>query len=140
MDWCKSIENCRKLRREQTEAEKKLWNILRNRQLEGTKFRRQHLIDKYIIDFYSSQYKIAIEADGGQHYTDKGEEHDRIRTEKLAALGIELIRFSNLDILNNIDGVCEIIQRVIERKRSNVPHPIPLPKWERGVKINEFMK
>jgi very-short-patch-repair endonuclease len=112
-----NIKNCRKLRCDQTDAENKLWSILRNRQLSGVKFRRQFPVDRYILDFYSSEYKLGIEADGGQHYEDEGIMKDAIRTEVLSGYGIKILRFSDLDILNNLEGVCEEIQKVIEGRK-----------------------
>ena len=90
-----NIEKCRRLRRDQTEAEKKLWSVLRNRELAGGKFRRQFSIGSYILDFYSPENKLCIEADGGQHYEDNGRERDEIRTKELAKLGIELLRLND---------------------------------------------
>ena len=118
-----NIEKCRKLRKDQTDAEHKLWSILRNRQLSGVKFRRQFPIGRYILDFYSPEYKLGIEADGGQHYEDKGKKQDALRTTGLAKHGVEIIRFSDSDILNNIDGVYEMIQRVMKNKKRNSPSP-----------------
>ena len=89
---------------------------MRNRQLEGIKFRRQFPIDAYILDFYSPEYKVAIEADGGQHYEHKSIEHDAIRTDALSAKGIIILRFSNRDILQNIEGVCEVVLRTLKEK------------------------
>ena len=66
----KNIEKCRRLRRDQREAEKKLWSILRNRRVEGVKFRRQFSVGNYMLDFYAPQYALGIEAGGGQRYTD----------------------------------------------------------------------
>jgi len=66
----KNIDKCRRLRRDQTEAEKKLCSILRNRQVEGVKFRRQFSVGNYMLDFYAPQYALGIEADGGQDYMD----------------------------------------------------------------------
>ena len=86
---------------------------------------------KYVIDFYSSEYKLGIEADGGQHYEDKGKKQDELRTKELTKYGVKIVRFSDLDILNNIDGVYEIIQRGIKNKKSTPPHLYPLPKGER---------
>lgn len=80
---------------------------------------------RYILDFYSPEYKLGIEADGGQHYEDKGKKQDGLRTKELAKYGVKIVRFSDLDILSNIDGVYEIIQGVI------TPHLNPLPKGER---------
>jgi very-short-patch-repair endonuclease len=127
----KDIERCKKLRKNQTDTEGKLWSILRNRQLKGIKFRRQHPVDKYILDFYSPAYKLGIEADGGQHYDEKGRRQDEVRTKTLFKHGVEIIRFSDLDVLNNIEGVYEIIQGVIENKKNSPPHLNPLPKGER---------
>lgn len=118
-----NIKFCRKLRKNQTDAENKLWKILRNRQLLGVKFRRQYSAGKYIIDFYSPEYKIGIEADGGQHYESKGRQKDAIRTNELNKLGIKIIRFSDTDILKNIEGVYEVIYRTL------TPHP-PLPRGQ----------
>ena len=116
------IEKCRKLRKEQTNAERKLWTILRNRQIVDVKFRRQFSVGRCILDFYSPEYGVGIEADGGQHYEDKGKKKDGLRTRELSKLGIE--------ILTNINGVCELIQMTIE-KQKNPPHLNPLPKGER---------
>ncbi len=120
----KEYGKCRFLRKNQTDAESKLWSLLRNRQLAKVKFRRQFPIDRYILDFYSPEYKLGIEADGGSHYGDKGKVKDELRTEKLAGYGIQILRFSNLDILNNIEGVYEIILNAVEKmKRNNTPSP-----------------
>ena len=127
-----NIEKCRKLRENQTDAEHKLWSILRNRQLSGVKFRRQFPIDRYILDFYSPEYKLGIEADGGQHYEDKGKKEDGWRTTDLAKYGVEIVRFSDLDILNNIDGVYEIIERAIKDSKASSPSPFPSPLKGRG--------
>jgi very-short-patch-repair endonuclease len=124
-----NIDRSRHLRRNQTDAEKKLWNVLRNRNLNDAKFRRQFPIDNYILDFYSPEYKLCIEADGGQHYTNEGEQRDAARTEVLSRLGVQVLRFSDRDILNNMEGVCEVIQKAIEERMP--PHLIPLPTGER---------
>lgn len=126
-----NIEKCKRLRRGQTDAERKLWSLLRNRQLSGVKFRRQFSIGKYILDFYSPEYKIGIEADGGQHYENKGKRKDELRTRELTGYGVKIVRFSDLGILNNIEGVYGRIQEVIENSKNNSPHLTPLPKGER---------
>lgn len=125
----KHIERCRRLRKNQTDAENKLWSMLRNRQLQGVKFRRQFSIDRYILDFYCPEYKLAIEADGGQHYYN-GKKRDEIRSKILSTYEIEILRFSDLDILNNIEGVCEVIGKVIERN-----HPSPHSSPQRGEEV-----
>ena len=120
----KNIGKCRYLRKNQTNAERKLWSLLRNRQLAKVKFRRQFPVDRYILDFYSPEYKLGIEADGGQHYSDKGKVKDELRTGKLARHGIQILRFSDLDILNNIEGVYAVILKTIEEKKEeNTPSP-----------------
>ena len=120
----KNIGKCRFLRKNQTDAERKLWSLLRNRQLAKVKFRRQFSIDRYIIDFYSPEYKLGIEADGGQHYSDEGKVEGKLRTDKLNEYGIQILRFSNLDILNNIEGVYEVILNTVDKiKRNNAPSP-----------------
>ena len=116
-----NIENCRKLRHNQTDAERKLWMLLRSRQLDGVKFRRQYYAGGYILDFYSPEYKLGIEADGGQHYEYEGIRKDQIRTEQLYLQGIEIIRFSDIDILKNPDGVYEAIQNKINNNKKTPP-------------------
>ena len=117
----KNVKRCRNLRKNQTHAERKLWSILRNRQLFGVKFRRQFSIGRYILDFYSPEYRLGIEADGGQHYEDKGRKRDELRTRELSKLGVQILRFSDVDILNNMEGVYRIIQEDIEKKSSPSP-------------------
>ncbi len=119
----KNIDKCRILRKKQTDAERKLWLVLRNRQLSGAKFRRQFSIGKYILDFYSPEYKLGIEADGGQHYEDEGRRKDKLRTSELSQVGVQILRFSDREILNNIEGVYQIIQESIEKKKGSSPSP-----------------
>jgi very-short-patch-repair endonuclease len=121
-----NIDKARCLRRNQTDAENKLWGILRNRSLATAKFRRQFSLDRYILDFYAPEIKLCIEADGGQHYSDEGKRHDDARAKVLSDLGVEILRFSDRDILNNIEGVCEVILRAIESRTP--PHLNPLPQ------------
>ena len=99
------LDFARRLRKNQTDAEKLLWSILRSRQLLGLKFRRQHSIGPYILDFYCHDYKLCIELDGGQHYTSKGQKGDEARAAFLQTRGIHILRFSNVDVLKNLEGV-----------------------------------
>jgi primosomal protein N' (replication factor Y) len=94
--------NARRLRRDMTEAEKRLWNLLRYRGLEGFKFRRQRPIGPFIADFACIEEQIIIEVDGGQHADNVADER---RTAWLTARGWRVLRFWNHDVLNNIDGV-----------------------------------
>lgn len=124
----KNIELARELRKNQTDVEHKLWTLLRNRRLAGIKFRRQFPVDEYIIDFYAAEYKLGIEADGGQHYEDKGRIRDKARENVLSKYGIKILRFSNLDIACNIEGVYEVIVRAVQK-------PLTLPSPQRGEEI-----
>jgi len=123
-----NIGIARRLRRNQTDAEKKLWYVLRNRSLANAKFKRQHPVDNYILDFYSPEHRLCSEADGGQHYTEDGKQSDETRSKVLANMGIRVLRFSDYDVLNNIEGVCEVIQHAIDE---TPPHLNPLPDGER---------
>ncbi|MCT4590161.1 MAG: endonuclease domain-containing protein [Carboxylicivirga sp.] len=95
------------LRKNVTETEKKLWNKLRNRQLSGLKFRRQHPINIFIADFYCHEKKIVIEVDGDIHKYQK--EYDEGRTAELNDLGIKVLRFTNDEVCSNIRKVCDKI-------------------------------
>ncbi len=99
----------RDLRRDQTDAEKILWQKLRNRQFYGMKFFRQFSMGPYIIDFYCPKSKLAIELDGGQHAEQERKEYDEARSEYLRAHGVNVMRFWNNEIMMNIDGVLEMI-------------------------------
>ncbi len=112
------LAHSRKLRKNQTDAEQLLWNTLRNRQLLALKFRRQYLVEPYILDFYCHDYKLGIELDGGQHYTDEGKQQDRIRDAFLEAQGIRTLRFSDLDVLENLDAV---LQKIVETLTALTP-------------------
>jgi adenine-specific DNA-methyltransferase len=94
--------------------------------LAGIKFRRQFAVGRYILDFYSPEYRLGIEADGGQHYENNGKRYDEIRTQELAKSGIQIIRFSDTDLLNNIEAVYETIQEAIEDKQTT-PSPLSSP-------------
>jgi very-short-patch-repair endonuclease len=98
-----------KLRKEQTLSEKYLWQQVRDRNFKDIKFRRQHSIGYYILDFYWADKKIAIEIDGDSHFTEKGKEYDLLRDKFLESVGIKVIRFTNKDIFENMDFVLERI-------------------------------
>jgi very-short-patch-repair endonuclease len=103
------------MRREPAEAEKDLWRLLRHRQLAGEKFRRQHQIRPYILDFYCLKHGLAVEVDGGQHFEPKGAAHDAERTRYLSVRGIRVLRFSMLQVLKESDAVLGEILRALER-------------------------
>ncbi len=99
-----TLEKRKKLRKTQTEYEKIVWEHLKNKKL-GVKFRRQHSIGEYIVDFYFSKLKLVIEIDGKTHFTNEGISYDNIRTEFFNTLGIEVIRFTNTEIIESIEVV-----------------------------------
>ncbi len=93
------------LRRDQTEAEKSFWAHLRNRRFYGMRFFRQYSIGPYILDFYCPAMRLAIELDGGQHAQDEHREYDEVRSEYLKSKGIDVMRFWNHAVLQDIEGV-----------------------------------
>ncbi|MCJ2058116.1 DUF559 domain-containing protein [Methylobacterium sp. J-048] len=105
----KSIPRARHLRRTQTTAEAKLWRVLRNRALNGWKFRRQYPIDRFIVDFACVEAKLVVEVDGATHSTEWEVHSDAARTAIIEACGFSLLRISNADIHENRDGVRETI-------------------------------
>ena len=113
-------EQARMLRRNQTEAEKRLWYRLKNRGLGGWKFRRQHAIGPYFADFACIEAALVVEIDCGQHQERTAQ--DRARTAFLEENGYRVVRFWNNDVLNNTDGV---LQSVLEALR---PSPLPSPR------------
>jgi len=102
----------KKLRQEMTEPEWQLWYRIRNNEL-GYKFRRQHSIGPYIVDFYCPQKKLIIELDGSQHNEDENIEQDEKRTQYFDSFGIKVFRIWNNDIMLNIEGVVEELIRIL---------------------------
>jgi len=118
----KSSPFAQELRKRQTSAEKYLWLKLRDRQIFQVKFRRQHVIVPYIVDFIALDNKLIIELDGGDHNKEENKRHDKRRTEFLENKGYLVLRFWNNDILKNIDGVLDVISYNL-RKPSSQPSP-----------------
>ena len=116
------VERARELRGASTDAERLLWRHLRNRQIEGLKFRRQVPLFGVYADFYCESANLVVELDGGQHavMTDR----DQNRTEVLQAAGIQVLRFWNNDVLENIEGV---LAEIVAITKGATPHPVPLP-------------
>jgi len=100
---------CRALRANATNAEYLLWQVLRDRQLEGLKFRRQHPYVGYILDFYCHEKMLAIELDGGGHNEPGQERYDEERSSRLREAGIRVLRFWNNDVMHNLESVVEEI-------------------------------
>jgi very-short-patch-repair endonuclease len=111
------LQHAREMRHPQTPAEATIWRHLRNRNLEF-KFRRQHPIERFIVDFYCAEVKLCIEIDGDSHLEQGQKEYDAARTEVLESIGCNVIRFTNNDVRYNIDAVAqEILDICGERKR-----------------------
>jgi len=108
-----TFDHAQELRQRQTKAEKILWSHLRNRQLRGKKFRRQHPIAHYIADFYCHECKLVIELDGNFHRKKKVKEYDQARTALLNALGISVLRFWNKEVINDVLTVLSKIENYL---------------------------
>ena len=103
------VERAKQLRKNLTTAEKKLWNeYLKNLEF---KFLKQRPIDNFIVDFYCSALKLVIEIDGDSHFTTEAKEYDEVRTKVLEGYGLKVIRFTNDEVLNNLEGVCQQIEK-----------------------------
>ena len=110
----------RELRQESTEAEKLLWAELRNKKLNGLKFRRQHPIDKFVLDFYCHERKLAIELDGSIHDLKVNKDYDEARTAMLTGLNVFVLRFKNEDVTNNLKEVIRKISDAADMLNGNV--------------------
>ena len=110
----KNVALARELRKNMTPWEHKLW--YRFLRYAPVRFQRQKPIDSYIVDFYCSKAKLVIELDGSQHYLPDGIESDKTRTERLRQYGLEVLRFSNLDVQTNFYGVCTVIDEIVKKR------------------------
>ncbi len=123
--WQRLKPIARQMRREPTEAENALWQCLRNRSLLGFKFRRQHTIERFIVDFYCAEARLVIEVDGPIHqYT---QEEDVIRQAYIESQGLHVLRFSNEDVINKTEAILKQISHAF-----SLPHPNPSPSTKRG--------
>lgn len=110
------IEKANQLRKRQTETEKKLWPYLRNRRLNGYKFRKQHPIWIFIADFYCHEAKLVIELDGEIHNKIDTKEHDINRSVEIEKFEIKVLRFKNAEIEQNLENVLQIIKSECEQR------------------------
>lgn len=110
-----SFSKAQFLRRNETIAEKLLWEKLRNNQLEGLKFRRQHPVNIYIADFYCHKFKLIIELDGDYHNQEEQKQKDEVRTEVLRLNDLKIIRFKNEEVEQDINQVLTTIKNKIEQ-------------------------
>jgi very-short-patch-repair endonuclease len=131
-------KRARLMRANPTDAERKLWYILRDKRLNGLRWRRQQVIDdRYIVDFICFEYRVIIEADGSQHAEN---EADVARDSWLNEQGFKVLRFWNADILNNMEGVVETIIAAVQNNAAQTcgdPTPNPLPQGERALERSQ---
>lgn len=123
-------KRAKELRNNLTDAERKLWRALKGKQLEGLKFRRQHPVGRYILDFYCPAVRLCVEVDGGQHNEPENIKRDQTRSDWLAARGISVVRVWNFEVFESLEGVIETIldhvrvaRNDIEMGRDDIPSP-----------------
>ncbi|WP_212742361.1 endonuclease domain-containing protein [Sphingopyxis sp. L1A2A] len=131
-----TVDRARRLRRDSTPAEKKLWSVLRAGNLSGFKFRRQQRIGPFIADFACQSARLVIEVDGDSHAAQI--DYDARRTEFLAREGYRVLRFTNREVMTNLGGVCRAIEIVFagdpSPSHAAAPRgPLPLPQGEREI-------
>ena len=114
--WAKLAPLARQMRHEPTPAEALLWRYLRDRRLGGVKFRRQYMLDRFILDFYSAKEELVVEVDGDYHqYTG---EQDMIRQEFIESLGLRVMRVENDEVMKNLEGVLRwIMQDILDKRK-----------------------
>ncbi|MDO9184829.1 MAG: endonuclease domain-containing protein [Bacteroidia bacterium] len=105
-----------------TKAEKIVWEVIRNRKIENCKFRRQHPIDKFVAEFYCHEKKLVVEIDGEYHNKKEQIQLDEARTQVINEYGITVIRFTNEEVLNDIQSV---IEKIINALKASPPIPSP---------------
>src|SRR3990172_599606 len=127
----------RSLRSKMTDAEKLLWSKIRRKQLKGFQFYRQKIIGNYIADFYCPELKLVIEVDGGQHYSAEGRENDHMRDAYMTRAGITVVRFSDRDVLKNLEAVMEEIWKKLSLK---IPIHPPFSKGETAIDPHSYAK
>jgi very-short-patch-repair endonuclease len=115
--------NARALRKNSTDAERILWSELRDHRLLGIGFRRQVPVGNYIADFVCHSALLVIELDGGQHFSDRGEQADARRTTAIEANGFQLLRFTNHDVIKNRTGVLETIAAAVAARAPTLTLP-----------------
>ena len=116
-------ERRRSLRRQMPKAEVLMWSRLKSKQLDGFKFRRQHSVGSYILDFYCPELNLAIELDGDTHAGKQAENYDQKRQQYIELFGIRLIRFTNFQVIENMEGVLQEILKQL---------PPPTPPLQEG--------
>jgi len=133
-------QHARQLRENVTDAERHLWAKIRRKQVKGYQFYQQKPIGEYIVDFYCPKVKLVIEVDGSHHLVGGMIEYDRIRDDYLSRLGLRVLRFTNAEVLKNIEGVVERILENMEKiplsPGRKIPLNPPLRKGEGQIPLN----
>lgn len=140
MNYLHQIEFARHLRQTRTSSEDWLWQLVRNRQRQGMKFRRQHPIGPYTADFYCREAKLVVELDGEPHHTPEGQQKDKVRDAWMRAQGIEVLRFGGFEVENQAQQVLDRIDAALQRRcpQPKKPNPTilaplsPVLRGERG--------
>ena len=115
-------EKRRRLRNNMPRAEASIWPKLRGKRLLGYKFRRQYSIGPYVVDFYCPTLKPAVEIDGDSHFENQRPHDEKRRNAFIESFGIKFLRFTNLDVYKNIDGVLEAIAQAVDELRVSPPY------------------
>ena len=117
----------RELRNSMPNAEVVLWSKLKGRQLLGCKFRRQYGVGAFVVDFYSPEIKLGIELDGDSHFAEGKREYDQKRQAFIESFGIRIVRFLNVDVYDNLDGVLGAIEREVVERQARAEPPLAPP-------------
>ncbi|MFH1683962.1 MAG: endonuclease domain-containing protein [Candidatus Margulisiibacteriota bacterium] len=129
----------RMLRKEQTKSEKTVWELIRNRKFGGFKFRRQHVVEGFILDFYCHELRIGIEVDGSVHLKQK--DYDELRQEIIESEGINIIRITNRDIMERTNkAILKKIEKMINRSANPSPSGLPAGRQGEGHKEKDLVK
>jgi very-short-patch-repair endonuclease len=123
----------RNLRARMTDAEQLLWSRLRRKQILGVQFYRQKPVGDYIVDFYAPAARLVIEVDGSQHLGDPGAVHDRMRTVFLQSNSLQVLRFDNLQVLQEVDAVMQAIHQAVEKALHSPKSPLGPPFAKGGM-------
>ncbi len=116
-----NIEKASKLRKNMTEPERRVWNkLLSKSKLEQLRFLKQRPVGHYIVDFFCSKLLLAIEIDGNSHFTKEGVEYDKQRTHYLSLYGIKVIRYTNKEVMENIEGVFIDLKEQIKKRKNEL--------------------
>lgn len=115
------MQRAKQLRKRMTVEEKIMWEIVRENTIQGLKFRRQHAISNYIADFYCHKIKLVIEIDGSSHCREEAKAYDENRTNVMNSFGIEVLRFTNDEIKNDISNVVNKIETKCDELQAQTP-------------------